>query len=136
MNKLKLIKYLKDNNLSQNVKFYGYSNNPIGLMRSSDLFVLSSIYEGLPNVLIEAQQINLPIISTDCPTGPREILLSGKLGELCQPGNYQQLYNKILSFSKNQKKLLKKSNLAKKYFTRFSLIKNCNKYLELINSLR
>ena len=134
--KQKLIKYIKNNGLNKTVKLYGYSNNPFGLMKSSNLFVLSSIYEGLPNVLIEAQQINLPIISSDCPTGPREILLSGKLGELYQPGNFNELYLKILAFSKNKKKLLKKSLLAKKYIYRFNLIKNCNKYFEIIDSLR
>ena len=49
------------------------------------VFVLSSKYEGLPNVLIEAQKYNLPIISTNCQTGPKEILINGKLGELLSP---------------------------------------------------
>ena len=72
-------------------------------MHFSDLFVLSSKYEGLPNVLIEAQKNSLPIISSNCMTGPKEILLDGKLGHLFQVGNYNDLFNKIILFIKNKK---------------------------------
>ena len=73
---------------------------------------LTSKYEGLPNVLIEAQYRNIPIISSDCPTGPREILMNGKLGELFNVGDYKGLCTKILEYTNNRKKL--KTDLIKK----------------------
>ena len=64
---------------------------------------MSSKFEGLPNVLIEAQKYGIPIISSNCPTGPNEILMNGKLGELFPVGNYNILANKLLNFLKDKK---------------------------------
>lgn len=64
-------------NLSDRVCFAGHQSNPYAFMSRCRVFVLSSIYEGLPNVLIEAMACGAPVISTDCPTGPREILAPG-----------------------------------------------------------
>ncbi|MBM3938997.1 MAG: glycosyltransferase family 4 protein, partial [Sphingomonadales bacterium] len=54
---------------------------------STDIFVLSSLYEGLGNVLVEALSYGIPVVSTDCDYGPREILNSGKYGLLVPPQN-------------------------------------------------
>jgi glycosyltransferase involved in cell wall biosynthesis len=64
------------------VSFPGYVDNPYGYMRQSAVFVLSSRYEGLPTVLIEALACGCSIVSTDCPYGPREILADGEYGQL------------------------------------------------------
>jgi len=64
------------------VKLLGYVPNPYPYLRQADLFVLPSEYEGLPNVLIEALALGTPVIATDCPTGPREILEDGRWGKL------------------------------------------------------
>jgi glycosyltransferase involved in cell wall biosynthesis len=87
----------------------------------------------LPNVLIEAQYRNIPIISSDCPTGPREILMNGKLGELFNVGDYKGLCTKILEYTNNRKKLNKKSYKAKKFLYRFNPILNGEKYNRLIS---
>ena len=134
--KLNMLKqYVKDQKLSKNVKFAGYKSNAFKYIQSADLFVLSSKYEGLPNVLIEAQSLNVPIISSDCSTGPKEILLQGKLGYLFKVGNYLSMSKLIIDFSKDKKKFLYKAKLAKKYLYRFSYEKNLSKYYNIINKI-
>ena len=64
------------------VAFPGYDDNPYAYRRQSAVFVLSSHYEGLPTVLIEALACGCSIVSTDCPYGPREILVDGEFGRL------------------------------------------------------
>ena len=60
--------------LQNKVIFAGFDNNPFKYLKKSQVFVLSSDFEGLPMVILEAMSVGLPIISTDCSTGPREIL--------------------------------------------------------------
>jgi glycosyltransferase involved in cell wall biosynthesis len=73
--------------IENHVDFPGYVDNPYPYLKRADLFVLSSRYEGLPNVLIEAQICGAPIVSTDCPTGPDEILMKGRAGVLVPVGD-------------------------------------------------
>ncbi|MFO0920034.1 MAG: glycosyltransferase, partial [Planctomycetaceae bacterium] len=68
--------------LQDHVHLLGFQRNPYGYLKSADLFVLSSRFEGLPGVLIEALACRTPVVSTDCPTGPREILGEGEFGPL------------------------------------------------------
>ena len=81
-NKNLLIEYAKKNNFNKNFFIFNFKKNPFPYLLKSDLFILTSNYEGLPNVLIESMSLNKPIISTNSPTGPREILLNGKAGFL------------------------------------------------------
>jgi glycosyltransferase involved in cell wall biosynthesis len=69
------------------VSFAGYATNPYAAMRRADVFVLSSRSEGFGNVLVEALALGRPIVATDCPHGPREILDGGRYGRLVPPGN-------------------------------------------------
>jgi len=70
----KLQELINKLNLQNNVYLLGRQKNPYKFLRHSDCFVFSSLWEGFPNVLVEALSLNLPIISTDCKTGSREIL--------------------------------------------------------------
>ncbi|MBI2642397.1 MAG: glycosyltransferase [Candidatus Wildermuthbacteria bacterium] len=69
-----LEKLARDLNIQDDVHFLGWQDNPFPFLRSSQFFVLSSLYEGLPTVLLEAMACGLPVVSTDCKSGPREIL--------------------------------------------------------------
>lgn len=68
--------------ISNNVRLEGNVNNPLSYFVRSDIFILSSLVEGLPNVLVEAMMCGCTPVSTDCPTGPRELLQEGKYGYL------------------------------------------------------
>lgn len=73
--------------LGAEIDLAGFVPNPYAFMARAALFVLSSRYEGLPTVLIEALACGCPVVSTDCPSGPAEILDGGRLGPLVPMGN-------------------------------------------------
>ena len=129
-----LKKYIKKNNLINNVKILNFVDNPYNLLKQTDIFVLTSRYEGLPNVLLEALVLNKFVISSDCPTGPKEILLNGKGGLLFKAGNHKQLTNKIIYYSKNKNKCNKLLKVAIKNLDRFDYQKNLIKYYNLVKS--
>lgn len=64
------------------VRLCGFVTNPYAYLRRADLFVLSSLWEGSPNVLTEALSLGTRVVATDCPSGPREILDDGRFGRL------------------------------------------------------
>ena len=126
-----LYKFIDENKLKNNVKILNDINNPFPYLLRSDLFILSSIFEGLPNVLLEAITLNKFIISTNCSTGPSEILLNGKGGILVPIKNYKKMAEKTIHFYENKKKLKKKLIFAKKNLVRFDLKRNLNSYLNI-----
>lgn len=77
--------------IAHRVVFAGQQADTAPFYASADLFVLSSDYEGMPNVLNEALSFGVPVVSTDCPSGPREILDGGKYGQLVPIGDADAL---------------------------------------------
>ncbi|MBP90717.1 MAG: hypothetical protein CMJ64_29065 [Planctomycetaceae bacterium] len=74
-------------NLQQHVRFEGFQANPMPYVRRADLFCLPSLFEGMPLALVEAMVARTPVLSSDCKSGPREILIDGEHGCLVPPGN-------------------------------------------------
>jgi glycosyltransferase involved in cell wall biosynthesis len=81
--------------LEQDISMPGFVPNPYPYMAHAAAFVLSSRWEGLPTVLVEAMALGAPIISTDCPSGPREILMGGRYGTLVPVGDPSALADAI-----------------------------------------
>jgi len=82
--------------LNDLVKFPGFRENPFPYMKHCAVFVLSSVNEGLPGVLIQAMACGCPIVATDCRSGPREILENGELGALVPVGDPDAMAKAIL----------------------------------------
>lgn len=125
---------VKDLGLQANVYFLGYKDNPYSYMYNADLFVFPSVYEGLGNVLLECMACGLPIISTDCDYGPRELLdpdsdffdkvkdvTFAQYGVLIPPvDDYKYASNDLLVYSENKMaeaiiEMLKNKNLREEY---------------------
>lgn len=102
--------FIDERNLNKHIQLVGFVENPYPLLKSSDIFVLSSIAEGLPTVIGEAMVLGVPVVSTNCPGG-REILDYGKYGVLTEQDDFA-LYEGI-------KKLLNEEERA--YFRKRSL---------------
>ena len=77
----KIKKYIKINKLKNFVSFFTNINNPTYFYQISNLFILSSKYEGFGNVLVEALKNNCPVITSNCKSGPMEIIADGKFGD-------------------------------------------------------
>ena len=120
-------KYIHSKRLQNKVKILNFQDNPYKFIKSCDLFILSSKFEGLPNVLLETQCLKRMIISSDCPTGPKEILCNGKAGSIFKVGDYEDLSSKINKFNKKENKT--KINFGYKNLYRFDLSINLKKYL-------
>lgn len=84
--------------LQQQVVMPGYIDHAVAWYDKADLMVLPSLFEGFPNVLMEAMACGTAVLSSDCPFGPSELLQGGRLGQLCAVGDCEALVNGILRF--------------------------------------
>ena len=83
--------------LEDDVDLPGFVGNPYAYMARAAVFVLSSVWEGLPNVLVEAMATGTPVVSTDCESGPAEILEGGRYGRLVPVGDVEALAEAVLA---------------------------------------
>lgn len=129
--KNKILKFINKNNLSKNVKLVGFKENPFKYIAKCDVFVLTSIFEGHPNVLVETLSLKKFVISTNCPTGPKEILNNGKYGDLFKPKDFKKLAKLLIKFkynSINKKKIIN----GYKSLRIYDYKKQCKKYLDIL----
>ena len=130
--KIFLQNFINKNKLKKNVQII-FVKNPYKFMNMSDVLILSSKFEGLPNVLLEAAYLNKYIISSNCKTGPKEIIKEYKYGELYNNGNANELYLKLKKLDK--KKLTVNNKNFSLNLTAFNDKKNLEKYYNAIEKL-
>ena len=131
--RVKIEKMIEEKNLTKDVILLGQKQNPYVWIKHSKLFIHSSRYEGLPTVLLEALMMDKFIVSSNCPTGPTEILTNPKVGELFDVGDANQLAEKVLKvlYDKDyQKELLKNIQLKKKEFELSEITEKFHKTIE------
>jgi glycosyltransferase involved in cell wall biosynthesis len=140
-NREKLESLAESLDVADDVIFLGWQSNPFAILKQAELFILSSHFEGFGNVIVEAMVCGLPIVSTDCPSGPSEILKDGKAGLLVPVKDSDSLANAITKLLTDQqayeeysRKSLNRVNdfdvslIAKEYldFMKVSTESNCS----------
>jgi glycosyltransferase involved in cell wall biosynthesis len=113
--------------LQDDVDLPGYVQNPYSYMARAAVFVLSSAWEGLPTVLIEAMALGIPVVSTDCESGPSEILADGKYGYLTPVADSEALADAILQVLSGRVKSIDSS-----WLTQFDVETATQKYLKIL----
>lgn len=127
----KLDKLVSDLSITKDVYLPGFVSNPYKFLSNSSLFVLSSRYEGLPNVLIEAVYLGITSISTKCKSGPKEILFENNL--LLEVGDYKEMSRKIdilLSNTKYANNLMLKAKIGLSRFKYKTITEEFNKVIK------
>jgi len=125
-----------DLNIDKKVIFAGFEPNVMEKIKNSNLFVLSSDYEGISNSLLEAMAIGLPVISTDCPIGgSKELISPGENGILVPVGDAKALAEAILHLVENPELAAQMGNEAKKVRELYSTEAVTAKWLEILERL-
>jgi glycosyltransferase involved in cell wall biosynthesis len=119
--------------LTAEVYLPGFVDNPYKFLAESDVFVLSSKYEGLPNVLIEAVHLGVPCVSTRCKSGPAEILLDGEGGLLVPVGDSKAMADSILQVLENPQQAKSRARIAAMSINRFSYDAVIQEFEKVIN---
>lgn len=113
--------------LTEDVALPGYIGNPYAYMARAALFVLSSAWEGLPTVLIEAIAAGVPVVSTDCKSGPQEILNYGQYGVLTPVGDSRALAEAMLEVLQGQPRMMEAD-----WLNQFTLGAVTQRYLDVL----
>ncbi|MBE9129185.1 MULTISPECIES: glycosyltransferase [unclassified Coleofasciculus] len=120
----------KELRIEADVAWVGFVKNPYAYMKRAAVFVLSSAWEGLPTVLIEALAVGIPVVSTNCPSGPNEILDNGKYGWLVPVGDSEAIADAILKVLSGNFKSVEPA-----WLQQFSLEAAIQNYLDTLLSL-
>lgn len=131
----RLEKKIKELNLENTVFLVGKKVNPYIWIEKADMFLHSSKREGFPAVLLEALCCNKMIISSDCMTGPKEVLKNGKNGELFEVGNVEELVRYIKKYYENpelKNQFIENSKIRIKDFEKEKIVKEYGDFFEKI----
>ncbi|HFE39141.1 MAG TPA: glycosyltransferase [Gammaproteobacteria bacterium] len=118
--------------IDKKVDFPGYHENVHGMVAKADLFVLSSNFEGLPNALLEALAVGTPAVSTDCLSGPSEILCNGAAGDLVPVDDVDALANAIIKNLRSPDRAQRLLKAAKDRLRDFEQSKILGEYVDLL----
>ncbi|MFB2979099.1 glycosyltransferase [Microseira sp. BLCC-F43] len=113
--------------VEKDIEWVGFVKNPFPYMKRASLFVLSSAWEGLPTVLIEALALGLQVVSTNCKSGPAEILDNGKYGELVPVGDADAMAQAILKVLSGNSKFVDSA-----WLNQFTLETSIQNYLDVL----
>lgn len=113
------------------VSFVGFQSNPWAWMRRATLLVATSEWEGLPCTLIEGQAVGVPIVSSDCPSGPREILLEGEAGWLFRSGDPERAADALADAIRRPDERARRVAVATANLSRFDLATIVGQYAGL-----
>ncbi len=127
----KLNQLVKKLGIQGMVFFLGFQKNPYKFMKNATIFVLSSLWEGFAIVIAEAMACAVPVISTDCPSGPGEIITNGENGILVTPGNEKDLADAMLTLIRHKELRKKFSEEGKKRSEDFMIEKILPQYERL-----
>lgn len=126
---------IEELHLENNVRLCGSTSQMQEMMVEALCFVLSSIYEGLPLVMLEAMSCGLPVVSYDCPCGPKDIITDGVDGYLVPAGDERMLAEKICSLIENPAKRAEMGAEAVKKSENYSVDKIIPMWMELFERL-
>jgi glycosyltransferase involved in cell wall biosynthesis len=121
--------------VSETVSLPGFRDNPHAILRQADLFCLSSRYEGHPLVLIEALAVGVPLVATDCVSGPAEILAGGTYGDLVPTGSARALADAIGHHLRDPQRLRALAALGPERAAAFDPDACAARYVEIFASL-
>lgn len=126
---------VKDIGASGYIKFIGRQDNPFKWMARAVAFISTSDWEGMPTTLMEAQALGIPIIASDCPSGPEEILKNGKYGYLFHPGDVMGCMQAISRVLNNPEEAVTRAMEGYKESTRYSPGVIAEMYANMFQSL-
>ena len=128
---------IKEYNLEDDIILLGQIENPYPFFKNAKLFVHTAKYEGLPTVLLESLALGTPVVSYDCPTGPRDILgKNNEYGELISLNDKDMFVEKILELMNSKEKYEKYKKLSLIRANDFSMENNKVKLKELIENIK
>lgn len=128
----KLSEKIERLNLTKNIFLKGQTNRIEEKYIESSIYILSSRYEGMPLVLIEAQSFGIPVVAFDSPCGPKEIIQNGENGFLCKFDDIREMSNKIIYLIENEEKRVKMGKLAKESTYKYQKDYIMNKWKKML----